>query len=98
MSLHFLRKPRSALNIFCCGLSLLTMTAFLSPATKDSNKPNLFMSVWQGDISLSQTDVMRLSSLLLMMSFQQQVNNKQRLNIVKKTLRNLSLSNTEKCQ
>lgn len=90
MSSHFLRKPRSALNIFCSGLSLLTVTAFLSQATKDSNKANPFVSVLKRDISLPQKDVMRLSSLLLMMSFQeQQVNNKQRLNIVKKILRNL---------
>lgn len=89
MSPHFLGKPRSALNIFCSGLSLLTMTTFLSPATKDSNKANLFVSVLKRDISLHQKDVMRLSSLLLKMSFQeQQVNNKQRLN-VKNILRNL---------
>lgn len=83
---HLLRKPRSALNIFCSGL--LTMMAFLSPATKDNNKANLFVSVLKGDISLPQKDVMSPSSLLLMMSFQeQQLNNKQRLNIVKKILR-----------
>lgn len=70
------------------------MTAFLSPATKDDNKPNLFVSILKGDISLPQKDVMRLSSLLLMMSFQeQQVNNKQRLNIVK-ILRNLRRTST----
>lgn len=90
MSPHFLRKLRSALNICCSGLSLLTMTAFLSSATKDRNKANLFVSVSKGDISLPQNDVMRLSSLLLMMSFQEQkVNNKQRLNMVKKIMRNL---------
>ena len=58
---------------------------------KDSNNSNLFVSVSKRDISLPQKDVTKLSSLLVMMSFQeQQMNNKQRQNIVKKIFGGIS--------
>lgn len=66
-----------------------------------SNNPNLFVSVSKREISLPQKDVMRLSSLLVLMSFQeQQMNNEQSENIVEKILgeSQKSLNNTGKCQ
>lgn len=68
---------------------------------KDSNNPNLFVPVLKWGIFLPQKDAMRLSSLLVMMSFQeQQMNNKQRQNIVKKILgeSQKGLNNTGKRQ
>lgn len=100
MGPNFVWKPRSGQKIFSpVPANHDSIPLYQQP--KDSNKPNLFVSVLKQDMSLPQKDVMRLSSLLVMMSFQeQQMNNKQRQNIVKKIFgeSQKSLNNPGKCQ